>query len=160
MHCSIGLPLKMFFATYSKFSFANSLLAFSIFCHIIKLSWISQVDGVVQCKWRLKVKKSNFAVTHKSVFTFSLVDHLHWRYNFGKNVSDSDRVCSCLGHLGRRNKNRNSPIFWRAHRYRSLQNRLLKVCCVPATSASLPRVSFVFSFLFLLLQPLKQTRCP
>jgi hypothetical protein len=36
----------------------------------------------------------------------------------------------------------------------SLQNRLLKVCYVPATSASLPRVSFFFSFLFLLLPPL------
>jgi hypothetical protein len=31
---------------------------------------------------------------------------------------------------------------------------LLKVCYVPATSASLPRVSFFFSFLFLLLRPL------
>jgi hypothetical protein len=31
---------------------------------------------------------------------------------------------------------------------------LLKVCYVPATRASLPRVSFFFSFLFLLLQPL------
>ncbi len=45
----------------------------------------------------------------------------------------------------------------------SLQNRLLKVCYVPATSASLTRVSFFFSFLFLLLQPLpvlmKQARC-
>jgi len=30
----------------------------------------------------------------------------------------------------------------------SLQNRLLKVCYVPATSASLPRLSFFFSFLF------------
>jgi hypothetical protein len=30
----------------------------------------------------------------------------------------------------------------------SLQNRLLKVCYVPATSASRPRVSFFFSFLF------------
>ncbi len=30
----------------------------------------------------------------------------------------------------------------------SLQNRLLKVCCVPATSTSLPRVSFFFSFPF------------
>ncbi len=30
----------------------------------------------------------------------------------------------------------------------SLQNRLLKFCYVPATSASLPRVSFFFSFLF------------
>ncbi len=29
----------------------------------------------------------------------------------------------------------------------SLQNRLLKVCYVPATSASLPRVNFFFSFL-------------
>jgi hypothetical protein len=28
----------------------------------------------------------------------------------------------------------------------SLQNRLLKVCYVPATSAGLPRVSFFFSF--------------
>jgi hypothetical protein len=36
----------------------------------------------------------------------------------------------------------------------SLQNILLKVCYVPATRASLPRVSFFFSFLFLLLQPL------
>jgi hypothetical protein len=44
----------------------------------------------------------------------------------------------------------------------SLQNRLLKVCYVPASSASLPRVSFFFSFLFLLLRPLtvlmQQTR--
>jgi hypothetical protein len=44
----------------------------------------------------------------------------------------------------------------------SLQNRLLKVCYVPATSVALPRVSFFFSFLFLLLRPLtilmKQTR--
>ena len=30
----------------------------------------------------------------------------------------------------------------------SLQNRLLEVCYVPATSTSLPRVSFFFSFLF------------
>ncbi len=41
----------------------------------------------------------------------------------------------------------------------SLQNRMLKVCYVPATSAGLPRVSFFF---FLLLWPLtvvmKQTR--
>jgi hypothetical protein len=29
-----------------------------------------------------------------------------------------------------------------------VQNRLLKVCYVPATSASLPRVSSFFSFLF------------
>ncbi len=36
----------------------------------------------------------------------------------------------------------------------SLQNRLLKVCNVRATSAGLPRVSFFFSFLFLLLRPL------
>ncbi len=45
---------------------------------------------------------------------------------------------------------------------KSLQNRLLKVCYVPATSARLPRVRFFFFFLFLLLQPLtvliKQTR--
>jgi hypothetical protein len=44
----------------------------------------------------------------------------------------------------------------------NLQNRLLKVCYVPATSTSLPMVSFFFSFLFLLLRPLtvlmKQTR--
>ncbi len=45
---------------------------------------------------------------------------------------------------------------------KSLKNRLLKVCYVPATSAGLPRVSIFFSFLFLLLRPLtvlmKQTR--
>jgi hypothetical protein len=44
----------------------------------------------------------------------------------------------------------------------SLQNGLLEVCYVPTTSADLPRVSFFFSFLFLLLQALavlmKQTR--
>ncbi len=50
-----------------------------------------------------------------------------------------------------------------SHRYRKSQNRLLKVCCVPATSAGLPRVSFFFSFLFFLLQwpftvLIKQTR--
>ncbi len=36
----------------------------------------------------------------------------------------------------------------------SFQNRLLKVCYVPAASAGLPGVSFFFPFLFLLLQPL------
>jgi hypothetical protein len=39
---------------------------------------------------------------------------------------------------------------------------LLKICCVPATSAILPRVSFFFSFRFLLqwpfTVPIKQTR--
>jgi hypothetical protein len=35
----------------------------------------------------------------------------------------------------------------------SLQNRLLQVCYVPATSSDPPMVSFFFSFLFLLLQP-------
>ncbi len=35
------------------------------------------------------------------------------------------------------------PAF---HRYQKSQNRLLKVCCEPPTSASLPRVSFFFSF--------------
>jgi hypothetical protein len=44
----------------------------------------------------------------------------------------------------------------------SLQNRLLKVCYVPASSAGLLRISFFFSFLFLLMRPLtvlmKQTR--
>jgi hypothetical protein len=44
----------------------------------------------------------------------------------------------------------------------SLQNRLLKICYVPATSDGLPRVSFFFSFLFLVLRPItvvmKQTR--
>ncbi len=48
------------------------------------------------------------------------------------------------------------------HRFQMSRNRLLKVCCVPATSASLPRVSFFFSFLFLLqwpfTVPIKQTR--
>jgi hypothetical protein len=43
-----------------------------------------------------------------------------------------------------------------------LQNRLFKICCVPVTSASPPRVSFFFSFLFLLQWPftvlIKQTR--
>ncbi len=50
---------------------------------------------------------------------------------------------------------------WLIH-IEGLQNRLLKDCNVPATSAGLPRVSFFFSFLFLLLRPLtglmKQTR--
>jgi len=32
------------------------------------------------------------------------------------------------------------------HRYRKSQNRLLKVCCVPATTASLRRVSLFFFF--------------
>jgi len=56
-------------------------------------------------------------------------------------------------------------IKWRNGRaidIESLQNTLLKVCCVPATSAGLPRVSFFFSFLLLLQRPLtvlmKQTR--
>ncbi len=55
----------------------------------------------------------------------------------------------CDGYLGRRDPSRTGS----AHRYRKSQNRLLKVCCVPATSASLPRVSFFFSFLFLLQWP-------
>jgi len=39
------------------------------------------------------------------------------------------------------------------HRYRKSQNRFLKDCCVLETSAGLPRVSFFFSFLFLLQGP-------
>jgi hypothetical protein len=53
-------------------------------------------------------------------------------------------------------------LYSTEHRYRKSQNRLLKVCCVPATNAGLPRVSFFFSFLFLLQWPfivlIKQTR--
>jgi hypothetical protein len=49
-----------------------------------------------------------------------------------------------------------------SHRYRKFQNRLLKACCVPATSTGLPRVSFYFHFIFLLQWPftvlIKQTR--
>ncbi len=39
----------------------------------------------------------------------------------------------------------------------SLQNRLLKVSCVPNTSASLPRVSFFFSFLFFVAAAINST---
>ncbi len=55
----------------------------------------------------------------------------------------------CIGKLPSTSLLYHSPID-----IESLQNRLLKVCYVPATSASLPRVSFFFSFLFLLLRPL------
>jgi hypothetical protein len=40
----------------------------------------------------------------------------------------------------------------------SLQNRLLNVCYVPATSAGLPRVSFFFSFLFLFAVAINSTK--
>jgi hypothetical protein len=39
----------------------------------------------------------------------------------------------------------------------SLQNRLLKVCYVPATSEGLPRVSFFFSFLFFVTAAINST---
>ncbi len=39
----------------------------------------------------------------------------------------------------------------------SLQNRLLKVCHLPATSARLPRVSFFFSFLFVVAAAINST---
>ncbi len=39
----------------------------------------------------------------------------------------------------------------------SLQNRLLKVCYVPVTNASLPRVSFFFSFLFFVVAAIDST---
>jgi hypothetical protein len=39
----------------------------------------------------------------------------------------------------------------------SLQNRLLKVCYAPATSAGLPRVSFFFSFLFFVAAAINST---
>jgi hypothetical protein len=59
-------------------------------------------------------------------------------------------------------KNKVRSISFASIDIESLQNRFLKVCYVPATSAGLPRVSFFFSFLFLLLRPLtvlmKQTR--
>jgi hypothetical protein len=55
-----------------------------------------------------------------------------------------------------------SGAFRVNYRYPKSQNRLLKVCYVPATSASLPRVNFFFSFLFLVQWPftvlIKQTR--
>jgi hypothetical protein len=45
-------------------------------------------------------------------------------------------------------KAENKHLVCQMHRYRKSQNRLLKVCCVPATSTGLPTVSFFFSFLF------------
>ncbi len=39
----------------------------------------------------------------------------------------------------------------------SLQNRLLKVCYMPVTSAGLPRVSFFFSFLFFVAAAINST---
>ncbi len=66
------------------------------------------------------------------------------------------------GFVVRLHKGCDAEKWWCSIDIESLQNRLLKVCYVPATSASLPRVRFFFSFLFLLLQPLtvliKQTR--
>jgi hypothetical protein len=50
-----------------------------------------------------------------------------------------------------------SPKSFRATDIKSLQNRLLKVCYVPATSASLPRVSFFFSFLFFVAAAINST---
>jgi len=40
----------------------------------------------------------------------------------------------------------------------SLQNRLLKICCVPATSAGLPMVSFFFLLQWPFTVLIKQTR--
>jgi hypothetical protein len=44
------------------------------------------------------------------------------------------------------NDNNTYRDFTCNHKYQKSQNRLLKVCCVPATSAGLPRVSFLFFF--------------
>jgi hypothetical protein len=53
-----------------------------------------------------------------------------------------------------------SILFAHAIDIESLQNRLLKFCYVPATSAGLPRVSFFFFFLLQwpFTQLIKQTR--
>jgi hypothetical protein len=37
------------------------------------------------------------------------MDHLHWRM-LRDNASDSDMYCTCLGHLGHSDINRNNPI--------------------------------------------------
>ena len=72
-------------------------------------------------------------------------------------------VVLCHRHLFKQFNPQISDIIRLLHRYQKSQNRLLKVCCVPATSVGLPRVSFFFfSFLFLLQWPftvlMKQTR--
>ncbi len=67
-------------------------------------------------------------------------------------MSTKNDVIRGTGKLGK------NDITWgQAIDIKSLQNRLLKVCYVPATSAGLPRVSFFFSFLFFVAAAINST---
>ncbi len=81
-----------------------------------------------QLHWAFPFSNSSLApVSLKMVNLFSGVLYYRWQFK------------NALFHL-----------FVHCIDFESLQNRLLKVCYVPATSTGLPRVSFFFSFLFLL----------
>ncbi len=93
------------------------------------------------------------------------MDRLHWRSLLAKLSATATRdthYCTCLGHLGQHNINRNDPICITSPKVakaskegdaisRALsidierKNTLLKVCYVPATSTT-----FLAFFLFFL----------
>ncbi len=86
----------------------------------------------------------------------NFMDHFNWRRSLAKPSVKATCDCTCLGHLGRRDTDRiiyislirprqvRKAISWTVSSktidIESLQNRLLKVCYVPATSASILRV--------------------
>jgi hypothetical protein len=65
----------------------------------------------------------------------SLMDHLHWRCYFGKNIGNRDNVCSCLGYLGRCNKNRNNPICVAQPKVAKARTMMSVACLLPVAVA-------------------------
>jgi len=126
------------------------------FCNNLELLSLASLSSIFQCLWaRLELTR----VRHLSgmLLVLPTKNILGWKGLPGSNPRFLRKSVNC----GRKKLYGTGTSTYSID-IESLQNRLLKVCYVPATSASLPRVSFFFPFLFLLLQPLtvlmKQTR--
>ena len=113
--------------------------------HFQKNNWICSIYSIRVSSFFVslsKIRIANFGATdvnkHRRLEVLPIcLCFLNWLFSEASLLNKS----SCL-----------APALdvTKIHRYQKSQNRLLNVCCVPATSTSLPRVSFFFSFLFLL----------
>jgi hypothetical protein len=108
-----------------------------------------------ECKMTIFIAHTNWYYIHNTPFSSWLTNRSN-KLDCYITLSLNGLAVKNTNLLGRK-KMKNCE--YARHRYRKSQNRLLEVCCVPATSAGLPMVSFFF---FLLQWPftvlIKQTR--
>ncbi len=134
-----------------------------VLLHLIVVLQLS--SGWQHCEWAVRILLCQFIMPKISTINMHLngrkPECCLGRVFIFKLGSFASKQFKFMHFLELKTRPRFHPVSWGLSiGIESLQNRLLNVCYVPATSAGLPRVSF--SFLFLLLRPLtvlmKQTR--